>query len=73
MTLNRNYMDANTIILHRQQNKTKIRMAEAVFIHTNTAEINIQLLLAISLLTRSKKSSPLTGQAVLLHPNLTNQ
>ena len=43
LQLTRSHMDNNTIILEKQTNKSRLKMTEAVYIHTIKPSINIQV------------------------------
>ena len=43
-SFNRKKIEENTVILHKEPNKARLRMTEAVYIHTKSPNINVQLI-----------------------------
>ncbi|MPC67756.1 hypothetical protein E2C01_061939 [Portunus trituberculatus] len=47
-TFNRKKIEENTVILHKEPCKARLRMTEAVYIHIKTPRINIQIINMVS-------------------------
>ena len=64
LNLKRHHMESNTTILVKENDTRKLRMTEAVYIHTEKPAINVQLQPGLSLPTNRQPSGSLASRSL---------